>query len=141
MPYLQKTQPLTLRAQVTPMLCASPASEAIEFYKQAFGAVEASRVEDEDGRISHAELHLGNATILLADEYPDIEVVSPRTLGGSPVMLLLEVPDVDSFFDQAVRAGARAARPLQDSFDGALRNGTLEDPYGHRWMVVTRRPS
>ncbi len=124
---------------VTPYLAVQGAGRAIEFYCQAFGAVEIYRLNDPDGRVSHAELRLGTSPLFVSDEYPEIGVLSPSSLGGSAVMLVLEVADVDSIFQQAVAAGATVDRPLQDAFDGKLRNGKLTDPFGHRWMVVTRR--
>lgn len=127
------------KATVTPYLAIKGASQAIEFYRTAFGAVEVFRLEDKDGRVSHAEIRIGGAAVLISDEYPEIGVRGPLSLGGSAVMIVLEVPDVDWVFGQAVQAGAVVDRPLQDSFNGALRNGKLVDPYGHRWMVLTRK--
>lgn len=122
---------------ITAYLCTKDAARAIEFYKRAFGAVERVRIMDEDGkRVSHAEMSIGAAVFFLADEYPD-KVLSPQTIGGSPVLLVLDVPDVDAVFQQAVSAGASIARPLQDAFNGALRNGKLIDPFGHQWMITT----
>jgi PhnB protein len=123
---------------VTPMLCVKGAAGAIEFYRRAFGAVETLRLMDGE-RVGHAEIRIGEARITLADEYPEIGVLSPQSLGGSPVMLLLDVEDVDALFQQAVAAGATVDRPLADVFDGAMRNGKLVDPYGHRWMLMTRK--
>ena len=125
------------RITATPYLCVKGAEEAIEFYKKAFGATEILRIPDDDGKISHAEIKIGDARIMISDEYPAIKVLSPESIGGSPVMIVLEVEDVDSLFERAVAAGAIVDRPLMDRFDGALRNGKLNDPYGHRWMLVT----
>jgi PhnB protein len=121
----------------TPYLCAKPAAEAIEFYKKAFGAVETMRINDDEGKVSHAEIKIGDALIMISDEYPEISVLSPDSIGGSPVMIVLDVQDVDAVFNQAVAAGATVDRPVMDRFDGALRNGKLNDPYGHRWMITT----
>ena len=123
---------------ITPYLCAKDAARAIDFYVQAFGALETLRLPDDDGRVSHAELMIGHAKIFISDEYPEIGVLSPTTIGGSPIMVVLEVSDVDSLFNQAVAAGAKVDRPLMDRFDGALRNGKLIDPFGHRWMLTSR---
>ena len=127
------------RTTVTPYLCATDATAAIEFYKQAFGAVVTLLLPDEQGRVSHATLQVGGAEFYLSDEYPAIDVRSPQTLGGSPVLIVLDVPDVDALFAQAVAAGATVDRPLAVEFDGALRNGKLIDPFGHRWMLSTTR--
>lgn len=119
----------------TPYLCVKKAAEALEFYKRAFGAVETWRITDDDGRVAHAEIKIGDALIMISDEFPEINVFSPETIGGSPVMIVLDVQNVDTLFNQAVAAGAKVDRPLADRFDGALRNGKLNDPYGHRWML------
>lgn len=124
---------------VIPYLTLDNASQAIEFYKQAFGAEEIMRLPDEDGKVSHAELRIGEATIYVSDEYGGIDVRSPKTIGGSPVMIVLDVEDVDALFQQAVNAGASVTRPLQDSFEGKLRTGKLIDPFGHVWMITTQR--
>lgn len=126
-------------ATLTPMIDVKNAIAAIEFYKRAFGAVEVMRLNEDDGRVSHCELRIGGATLMLSDEYPEINHLSPQTIGGSPVILLLTVPDVDVVFERAVAAGATITRPLQDGFDGALRTGKLMDPFGHPWMIVTQR--
>jgi PhnB protein len=131
--------PARYRTTVTPYLCATDATAAIEFYKLACGAVVTLLLPDEQGRVSHATLQVGDAEFYLSDEYPAIDVRSPQTIGGSPVLIVLDVPDVDALFAQAVAAGARVDRPLADQFDGALRNGKLVDPFGHRWMLSTTR--
>lgn len=124
---------------VTPYLAVKDAAAALEFYTRAFGAREIYRLPDEDGRVSHAEMRLGELPVMLSDEYPKIGVLSPQTLGGSPVMVILEVADVDALFARAVAAGAKVVRPLQDGFDGKLRTAKLDDPFGHRWMLLTKR--
>ncbi len=121
---------------ITPMLSYKNAASAIEFYQKAFGASEVTRQIDSTGRVSHAEIRIGNAPIMMSDEFPEIGVFSPETVGGSPVMILLEVEDVDSFFETAVAAGAIVARPVAGD---SLRNGKLVDPFGHRWMILTRK--
>lgn len=125
--------------KATPYLAFKDTSAAITFYQQAFGAVEAYRLE-ENGSIGHAEIRIGGAVIFLSDEFPEIGVLSAETVGGSPVMIVLEVPDVDALFHQAVQAGARVDRPLQDGFDGTLRTAKLIDPFNHRWMILTHKP-
>ena len=121
---------------VTPYLAIQDAGQAIEFYKQALGAVEVFRLNGDDGRVSHAEIHIDGAAIYISDEYPDIHVYSAQRLGDSPVMIVLEVADVDASYERAVAAGAAPDRPPQDSFDGALRTAKVVDPYRHRWMFT-----
>ncbi|MFO1519447.1 MAG: VOC family protein [bacterium] len=121
---------------VTPYLCVQGASEAIEFYKRAFGAVELFRMPMSDGRIGHAEIRIGNSPIMLADECPEMGFRSPKALGGSPVNIMLYVEDVDARFEQAVEAGGEVVRPLQDQFYGD-RNGSVRDPFGHTWHLAT----
>ena len=127
------------RVTVTPYLCAQDAPRAIAFYVQAFGAEEVFRLLDDAGRVSHAEIRIGVAPIYLSDEHPESGALSPESVGGSPVLLVLEVEDVDAMFHQAVAAGATVDRPLMDTFDGAMRNGKVCDPFGHRWMLLTNR--
>lgn len=121
---------------VTPYLCCADAARAIAFYVAAFGAREEFRLAEPDGKIGHAQLRIGEAPIMLADEYPDHGVRSPRSYGGSPVSLKLDVPDVDAFVAQAVAAGATVVRPPADQFYGE-RSAKLEDPFGHAWHVAT----
>lgn len=120
----------------TPYLIIKGAAAALDFYKKAFGATELFRMAGPDGRIGHAEIRIGDSNIMLADEVPGMGYVSPQTLGGSPVSLMLYVPDVDKTFQQAVAAGATAQRPVQDQFYGD-RSGTLKDPFGHVWTIGT----
>lgn len=120
----------------TPYLIVSGAAEAIEFYKNAFNATEVLRMEGPDGRIGHAEIQIGNSRIMLADEHPDMGALGPKTIGGSPVSILLYVENVDAMVDQAVAAGATIKRPIQDQFYGDRTCG-LEDPFGYAWYVAT----
>jgi PhnB protein len=121
----------------TPYLSIKGAAEAIEFYKKAFGATETMRLADPSGKIGHAEIKIGKANIMLADEYPEMGFVSPKTLGGSPVTIHLYVEDVDAVASQAEAAGAKVLRPVADQFYGD-RGGSFEDPFGHRWFLSTR---
>ena len=123
---------------VTPYLCCRDAARAIEFYKQAFGATEMMRLAEPSGRIGHADLRIGAAAIMLADEYPEMGVKSPQAFGGSPVAIHLYVADVDAVAKRAVAAGAKLVRPVEDQFYGD-RSGTLEDPFGHRWFIATHK--
>ena len=122
--------------RVTPYLCIKGAAQAIDFYKKAFGATERMRMGAPGGTIGHAEIDIGGALIMLADEYPDIGFLSPQTIGGSPVVIHMYVADVDAFCKRAVDAGATVVKPVADQFYGD-RNGTLRDPYGHVWSVAT----
>ena len=121
-----------------PYLHVKDGARAIDFYRQAFGAEETLRLEEPGGRIGHAEIQIGGARIMLADEYPEHGILGPQSLGGTSVGLHLTVPDVDAVAEQAVAAGAKLTRPLQDQFYGE-RTCKLEDPFGHVWHVVTHK--
>jgi PhnB protein len=121
---------------VTPYLSINGAAEAIEFYKNAFGATELFRMGGPDGKVGHAELQIGSSKIMLADEHPEIDFRSPKALGGSPVTLHLYIEDVDAVFNRAVAAGATVTRPLTNEFYGDRVAG-LTDPYGHTWHLAT----
>jgi PhnB protein len=120
-----------------PYLSVSNASEAIAFYKNAFGAVETLCIAHE-GKVGHAELTIGEARIMLCDEFPDHDALSPHTIGGTPVVIHLYVADVDAFTARAVDAGLKVLRPVADQFYGD-RGGKFEDPFGHRWWIATRK--
>jgi PhnB protein len=124
------------RAELIPYLCAKDAAAAMDFYKKAFAAKEMFRLEGKDGSIGHATMEIGGATFYLSDEWPEGDVFSPQTLGGSPVALHLQVPDADAVFDQAVAAGATSLRPVEDQQYGD-RSGVLADPFGHRWFIAS----
>jgi uncharacterized glyoxalase superfamily protein PhnB len=119
---------------IAPYLSVHDAAAAIEFYIAAFGATETFRVVGDDERIGHANLQVGSATLMLSDEYPDFGAVSPRTLGGTPVALHLEVADCDATFVRAVELGAEPKREPADESHGS-RNASIVDPFGHRWML------
>lgn len=121
---------------VTPYLCVNDGAAAIEFYKRAFGAQELFRMQLPDGKISHAELQIGDSRVMLAGEFPEMNFRSPKTLGGSPIMMHLYVEDCDAWFNRAVEAGAKVTRPLADQFYGD-RGGMVEDPFGHSWYLST----
>jgi PhnB protein len=120
----------------TPYLIVKGAADAIEFYQRAFGATEMLRMADPQGRIGHAEIRIGDSVIMLADEHPAMGYRSPRALGGSSVSILLYLEGVDAVFERAVKAGAKALRPVTNQFYGD-RSGTLEDPFGHVWTIAT----
>ena len=121
---------------LVPHLVCAGAAEAIEFYKAAFGAIELMRLPGPDGKLMHACIALDGAQVMLVDEMAQCGVLSPRTLGGTPVTINLRVADVDAVFGRAVQAGAKPVMPPADMFWGD-RYGVLEDPSGHRWAVLT----
>jgi PhnB protein len=123
---------------LTPYLCCADAAAAIAFYHAAFGAVEVERWTADDGRIGHAQLDIQGSACYLADEHPEIGVVSPTTLGRTPVSFVLEVADADAAVEQAVAAGATLDRPVTDN-PGGRRAGWIVDPYGHRWNLSAQR--
>lgn len=123
---------------VTPYLIIRGATEAIEFYKKAFGAIELFRFPAPEGKIGHAEIKIGDSPVMLADEYPDMGYKGPETLGGSPVSIMIYVDDVDTTFNQAVDLGATVKEALSDKFYGD-RMGTVVDPFGHVWHVATHK--
>lgn len=123
---------------ITPYLVIKGAAAAIDFYKQAFGATEIARIAQPDGRIGHAELKLGDSHLMLADEFPEMDTVGPKTLGNTPVGLMLYVDDVDTVFAKALALGATVNKPLADQFYGD-RNGTVIDPFGHKWTIATHK--
>jgi PhnB protein len=122
----------------TPYFIVKHAASAIEFYKKAFGATERVCLADPAGKVMHAEIRIGNSPFMLADEFPDMGYRSPQSLGGSPVSILLYVEDVDTLFSQAVAAGGTETMAVADQFDGD-RRGTLTDPFGHVWLLATKK--
>jgi uncharacterized glyoxalase superfamily protein PhnB len=126
----------TTTQTVTAYLSVRNAVDALAFYVEAFGAVEESRLVGDDGRIGHAEILIGSTKLMLADEYPEIDVVGPQTRGGPTCSFTIEVPDVDAAYERAVASGAIIERTVADQFHGN-RMGTLRDPFGHRWTLST----
>jgi PhnB protein len=120
--------------EVYPYLCVHSTAEAIDFYTRAFDAKEVFRLTEPSGRIGHAEIKIGPATLMLADEFPEHGIRGPRSLGGTTFSIHLHVDDVDKAFEQAVNAGALVIRPLKDQFYGE-RSGRLRDPFGHEWLL------
>jgi len=123
---------------VTPYLIVDGAAKAIDFYTRAFGATEVMRHPGPSGKVMHAEIQIGDSRIMLADEFPEMGAKSPSSLGGTPVSMAVYVEDVDARFKQAIAAGAKEMRPVQDQFYGD-RSGTLVDPFGHTWTIGTHK--
>ena len=122
--------------RVTPYLSIDGAAKAIDFYCDILGATERVRMAGPDGKIGHAELGIGESVIMLADSFPEMGAPTPSMLGGSPVTLMVYVPDVDAVFNRAIKAGAKEIAPVQNQFYGD-RSGQFEDPFGHRWNVAS----
>jgi PhnB protein len=121
---------------VTPYLTIKGAAKAIDFYKSIFGASERTRMETPDGRIGHAEIQIGDAVVMLSDEWPEMGHSGPAAFGGSPVALHIYLDDVDATAERAVAAGATMKQPPKDEFWGD-RMGTIVDPFGHIWLIAT----
>ena len=109
-------------------------ARGVLFYAEAFGAQEVSRIPVPDGRLMSVQLRIGDGLLHLADEFPEMGVLAPPSLGGTPVVLALEVDDADAAFARAVAAGAQVRQPLADMFWGD-RHAQLDDPFGHRWNI------
>jgi len=123
---------------VTPYMIVRNAARAIEFYKQAFGAVEKGVMNSPDGKVAHAELQIGDSIIMLGDEFPEMGALSPQSTGGAGMGLHIYLEDVDAAFDRAVKAGAKVEMPVADMFWGD-RYGKLADPFGHKWSIGTHK--
>ncbi len=124
---------------IAPYLSVSNAPEMIDFYKLAFGAIESYRLRMPDGKIGHAEIKIGAATIMLADEFPEMGLLSPKSqsIARSPVAIHLYVEDVDAVYTRAIAAGATSVKAPEDEFFGE-RNAHLTDPSGHLWFLSSR---
>ena len=120
---------------VTPYLTVDDARAALDFYARAFGATEIMRMEMGD-KIGHAEIRIGDSVVMLSDEWPDMDKLSPKSRGGSTAGLMVYLPDVDAAFARAIEAGATVRYPLEDAFWGD-RYGKVTDPFGHSWMLAT----
>lgn len=121
---------------VTPYLIVDDGPAALEFYAKALGAVERMRLDSGGGVVGHAELEIGDSVVMLASEFPDMDALSPATIGGTPVSLMVYVGDVDAVFARAVEEGAEVVRPVADQFYGD-RAGRIRDPFGHEWTLST----
>ncbi len=123
---------------ITPYLTVKNAGEAIGFYKRAFGAEETMRMDTPDGKVGHAEIRIGDSAIMMSDEAPEMNCLSPTTLNGTTAALFLYVEDVDASFKRAIDAGAKVLMPVTDMFWGD-RFGQVADPFGHRWSLATHK--
>lgn len=121
---------------LTAYLTVRGASDAIEFYKRAFGAIELFRLNTPDGKIAHGEFKIGDSMFMISDENPECNIASPEKLGGSPVTLHLYVADAGATFSDAIKAGAKETMPLANQFWGD-RMGKIVDPFGHQWLIAT----
>jgi PhnB protein len=134
-----KTQPIPEGYNtLTPYITVKGAEKAIEFYIKAFGAKEVGRLTMPDGTVGHCELQIADSKIMIAEENPQWGNLSPQSLGGSPVYLCLYVSDVDAVFARALKEGGKVLGDMvpKDQFYGD-RTGSLTDPFGHRWTIMT----
>lgn len=123
-------------APLTPYLIVDDGAAALEYYKKVFGAIELMRMPMSEGKLGHAEFTIDGCRVMMADEFPDLGAVSPKTVGGTPVSLSLYVQNCDEVFARAIEAGGTPIRPPEDQFYGD-RAGVLKDPFGHQWTVAT----
>jgi PhnB protein len=119
---------------LTAHIVVQGADEAAAFYQAAFGAEEISRIPTPDGRLMSVQLRFADSVLHIADEFPEMGVLAPPSIGGTAVVLSLEVSDAETAFAQAIEAGATVRQPLQEMFWGDL-HGQLDDPFGHRWNI------
>jgi PhnB protein len=122
--------------RVTPYLHVDGASKAIDFYTDVLGATERMRMPAPEGKVGHAELAIGDSLIMIADEFPDMNVRGPKSIGGTPVTIHVYVEDVDKVFERALQAGGTSMRAVENQFYGD-RAGQFEDPFGHVWNIAT----
>ena len=120
---------------ITPHIVVRDAARAADWYVQALGAEERGRIPVPDGRFMQIELRWGDSTVMIADEFPELGVVSPLSVGGQYGALAIQTDDVDALWQRAVKAGAKVFLPLQDAFWGD-RHGEIIDPFGHKWALA-----
>jgi len=122
---------------ITPHIVVHDAARAGTWYEQALGAEERGRIEVPGGKLMQLELRFGDATVMVADEFPELGILSPLSVGGTSTVLHLGTEDVDALWNRVVAAGAEVLQPLQDQFWGE-RYGQITDPFGHRWGLAQR---
>jgi PhnB protein len=133
---MTETKPVAEPKQtITPHLVVRDAAAASQWYQRALGAKERGRIPVPGGRFMQIELRFGDSTVMIADEFPDLGVVSPLSLGGTVGALAIHTDDVDALWERALEAGAEVSRPLQEVFWGD-RHGEIFDPFGHRWGLA-----
>ncbi|HEX8696218.1 MAG TPA: VOC family protein [Longimicrobium sp.] len=130
----ESTGPAPPVREVFPYLCVRGAARAIDWYTQVFGARETFRMQEAGGRVAHAELQLGPATLMIADEHPEHGIHSPQAFGGTGLTIHLHVQNVDELVERAAAAGATVLRPPTD-YDHGERQARLRDPFGHEWLL------
>jgi PhnB protein len=123
---------------ITPYLIVRGGDAALSFYEKAFGAKVTVRMPGENGRLDHAEFHIGDSILMLADELAELGMRSPLSVGGGSVSFMIYVPDCDAVYSAALAAGATVIRPLADQFYGD-RSGLVLDPFGHSWNIATHK--
>jgi PhnB protein len=122
---------------VTPHIVVRDAARAADWYRQALGATAGTRIGLPDGRFMQIELRFGDSVVMIADEFPELDVLSPLAVGGTYGTLHIATDDADALWQQAIAAGAVVHQPLQDTFWGE-RHGQIVDPFGHRWAIAQR---
>lgn len=122
---------------ITPHLVVRDAARAAEWYSSVFGAEERGRLEVPGDKLMQLELWFGETQVMLADEFPDLGVLSPLSLGGTATVLHLSTVDADAVWRRALEIGAEVRQPLHDAFWGE-RYGQITDPFGHRWGIAQR---
>ena len=120
---------------ITPHIVVRDAARAAEWYADALGAEERKRIPVPGGKLMSVELWFGDSVVMVADEFPEIGILSPQSLGGTATVLNLYVENVDALWERAVGAGAEVLHPLGDTFWGD-RHGQITDPFGHRWGLA-----
>ena len=120
---------------ITAHIVVRDAARAADWYQRAFGAEERERIPVPGGKLMSVELRLGDSSLMIADEFPELGVLSPQSIGGTATVLHLSVDDVEPLWNRAVEAGAEVLQPLGDTFWGD-RYGQVRDPFGHKWGLA-----
>jgi PhnB protein len=122
---------------ITPHIVVADAARAADWYGAVFGAEERDRLEVPGGKLMQVELWFGDSPVMLADEFPDMGVLSPLSVGGTATVLHFSTDDADAVWQRALDGGAEVRQPLNDAFWGE-RYGQITDPFGHRWAIAQR---